>query len=151
MAGCSGGQELDASFPGSPASTEVEPSSTVTFQVHKPQETTGRAAPVSSAPASPSPEATPTEETEKTTSTGLRGSSALATIDEYGRYQFRYGVKAHWVLGKLAQRIETDRWFLKVEADVTKPMRTTQRLRVNVECSAGGTDEAPLVESFISY
>jgi PASTA domain len=113
------------------AGTQVKAGETVTFKVNKPGETA--AAP----PAA-----------EKTTSRGLTATVAQAACDMYGGSQFRYGFKPHWIVGKLAERIENDKRFLKVEADVTNAYNAVAQ--VNVECTVGGTDQAPVVESFIS-
>lgn len=127
------------------AGTEVEAGSTVTFHVHKPaKESTPAIAPTSSGPA-----ADPTPEAEKTTSRGLRAVSAQVACDMYAEREFRYGYDPHWILGKLAEQILDDQWYLKVEADVTNAYNA--EAAVNIECYVGGTDEAPVVESFIWY
>jgi hypothetical protein len=41
-------------------------------------------------------------------------------------------------VGRRATRIENDKWFLKVEADVTNAYNA--EAAVNVECVVGGTD-----------
>jgi hypothetical protein len=127
------------------AGAAVRTGDKVTFQVHKPQKVSTPAA----APASSTPAADPTAEAEKTTSTGLQAVSAEIACDMYGENEFRYGYKPHWLVGRLATRIENDKWFLKVEADVTNAYNA--EAAVNVECVVGGTDDLPVVESFISY
>ncbi|MFC9353253.1 NINE protein [Arthrobacter sp. NPDC057013] len=127
------------------AGTEVRAGDKVTFQVHKPQKVSTPAA----APASPTLAADPTAEAPEATSTGLQAVSAQVACDMYGKNEFRYGFKPHWIVGRLATRIENDKWFLKVEADVTNAYNA--EAAVNVECVVAGTDDLPLVESFISY
>ncbi|WP_354261367.1 NINE protein [Arthrobacter sp. OAP107] len=127
------------------AGTEVRAGDKVTFQVHKPQKVSTPAA----APATSTPAADPTSEAEEATSTGLQAVSAQVACDMYGKNEFRYGYKPHWIVGRLATRIENDKWFLKVEADVTNAYNA--EAAVNIECVVGGTDDLPVVESFISY
>lgn len=85
----------------------------------------------------------------ETTSTGLGGTAAQAACDYHAQQEFPYGVDAHWVLGKLVERIEEDTFFFKVEADVTNSYNATQY--VNIECRVTGSDDNPRVVEFIYY
>ena len=86
---------------------------------------------------------------ELATSTGLTASFAQSACEQYGEYQFPYGFKGHWILGRLAEEIQNDQWFLKVEATVTNEYDADRRL--NVECFVIGTNDAPTVASFNAY
>lgn len=85
----------------------------------------------------------------ETTSTGLGGTAAQAACDYHAQQEFPYGVDAHWVLGKIAERIEDDTFFFKVEAEVTNSYNATQS--VNIECRVSGTNDNPRVVEFIAY
>ena len=88
-------------------------------------------------------------EKEAALSTGLTITYAMAACNERGDQEFRYGYKPHWVLGLLAERIQDDQWFLKVEADVTNASNATALM--NVECYVAGTNESPTVVNFLAY
>lgn len=112
------------------AGSAVEKGSTVTFQVFKPK------AEDSSAGAD-------------ATSLGLGASYAQAACNDRAKSEFPFGYKPHWILGQLAEEIQNDKWFLKVEADVKNAYNAEQSL--NVECTVGGTNDRPVVESFSAY
>lgn len=118
---------VDAQTPA--AGTEAAPGSTVTLTVSKP------------AAAEPAPAAA--------TSTGLTATYAISACQQYGDTNFPYGWDAHWVLGKLAEEIQNDQWFLKVEADVKNAYNAEAKM--NVECFVSGTNDAPVVTSFNAY
>lgn len=86
---------------------------------------------------------------EPVTSTGLTVAYAIGACNERGDREFPYGFKPHWVLGLLADRIQNDQWFLKVEADITNAYKA--KLSMNVECYVTGTNEAPAVVDFLAY
>lgn len=94
-------------------------------------------------------QARPRIEPAAATSSGLTPSSAQAACNRRGGNEFPFGFRGHWIMGKLAEEIVDDRWFLKVEATVTNQFGASQR--VNVECFVGGRDEAPVVETFLAY
>jgi PASTA domain len=83
------------------------------------------------------------------TSTGLTGTYAQAACDWYGEQQFPYGFKGHWILGKLAEEIQNDQWFFKIEATVTNEYKAKRDY--NVECFVTGTNDAPVVTTFNAY
>lgn len=91
----------------------------------------------------------PIDDGEQATSAGLTATPAQAACDARGESEFPYGFDGHWVLGKLAERLEGDRWFFKVEATVTNEFNAERR--INVECFVGGTKDAPVVEKFNAY
>jgi len=113
-------------------------------------EAAGRDDPVDEAEAEaeveqPAPQAEPAN----TTSSGLSPTWAQAACDRQGKAEFPYGFRGHWILGKLAEEIVDDRWFLKVEATVKNEFGAERRM--NVECFVEGTNEAPVVETFLAY
>jgi hypothetical protein len=101
-----------------------------------------------SKPAAPEPTAAPAP-AEASTSTGLTETYAISACQQYGDANFTYGWDAHWVLGKLANEIQADQWFLKVEADVTNAYGADAAM--NVECFVSGTNDAPIVTAFNAY
>lgn len=132
--------EVDRTCPGdepakssAPPST-TGPSTTATATLPSPEET----APPLSVPA------------EYATSQGLTSGYAWSACDMYTEQQFPYGVKLHYLKGKLAERIENDQWFLKAEATITNQFGAEMD-GVNVECYVTGTDDNPVVESSHAY
>jgi len=93
------------------------------------------------------PEKEPTA--QEATSTGLTGTYAQAACDMRGAAEFPFGWDPHWILGKLADEIQDDRWFLKATADVKNEYNAEQE--INFECYVSGTNEAPVVEEFLAY
>lgn len=86
------------------------------------------------------------------TSEGLTATYAQAACDRFADQEFVYGVKMHWITGRLAEEYlaDEDQWFLKVEATVTNAFGAKQS-GVNVECYVTGTNERPEVVDFIYY
>lgn len=83
------------------------------------------------------------------TTSGLTANMAQAACNAYGQQAFPYGWDPHWIIGRLAEEIIDDRWFLKVEADLTNQYNAERSF--DVECFVGGTNEAPIVEQFNAY
>jgi hypothetical protein len=121
------------------AGAEVEPGGIVTLGVIKPESTAASAPPA--APAAPDP--------ALATSTGLTATYAQAACTQYGDQQFPFGFKGHWIMGKLAEEIQNDQWFFKVEATVTNEFNAEREY--NVECFVAGTNDAPTVATFNAY
>jgi PASTA domain len=113
------------------AGTAVKEGATITLNVSKPA--------AAEVPAAPVP----------ATTAGLTGTYAQAACDQYGEQQFPYGFKGHWVLGKLAEEIQNDQWFFKIEATVTNEFDADRDY--NVECFVSGTNDAPIVTAFNAY
>jgi hypothetical protein len=113
------------------AGTAVKAGATITLNVSKPAAAEVPAAPVLA------------------TTGGLTGTYAQAACDQYGEQQFPYGFKGHWVLGKLAEEIQNDQWFFKIEATVTNGFAADRDY--NVECFVAGTKDAPVVTAFNAY
>lgn len=81
----------------------------------------------------------------------IEATEAQAFCDNYATLMFPYGVKMHWVMGKLAEEPrEGGGWFLKVEATVTNEYGAKQS-GVNVECHVSGTNGAPQMDDFLYY
>jgi len=124
------------------AGASVAKGGTVTFNVSKPGAAEAKA---SAEAAAPKEAAKPTK-----TSTGLEATYAISACESYAKDQFPYGVKMHWIVGKLAEEIKDDQWFLKVESDVTNAFNAKEK-GVNVECFVSGTNDAPVVTEFNAY
>lgn len=86
----------------------------------------------------------------KATTLGLEALEAQTACTKYAKEQFPFGVKMHWVLGQLAEEIQGDQWFLKVEATVTNAYGAKEK-GVNVECLVAGTNEVAIVTAFNAY
>jgi len=128
------------------AGASVAKGETVTFNVSKPGAAEAKAsAEAAAAKAAAEKAKTPTE-----TSLGLDSSTASVACDHVGEDQFRYGFKAHWLLGSIAKRIEDDQWFLKATADVTNEYGAKAK-GLTIECRVGGTEDAPVVTEFNAY
>lgn len=83
------------------------------------------------------------------TSAGLTETSAWLACHAYGEATFRYGWDPHSALGMIAHEIVNDHWFFKLEADVTNQYGA--EASGVVECSVGGAEESPVVDSFTFY
>lgn len=86
----------------------------------------------------------------KATDSGLEGLYAQTACDLYAKRAFPYGVKMHWIVGKLAEDIRADEVFMKVEATVTNQYGAKLK-GVNVECYVSGTNDNPKVTDFLYY
>lgn len=109
--------------------TEAEPGATITLTVSK----------------------TPAAPAEATTA-GLTATYAQSACTQAIDAEFPYGADQHWVLGKLAEELQTsdDRWYFKITVDVTNAAGATQD-DVNVECYVSGSNEAPIVAPLVYY
>lgn len=75
----------------------------------------------------------------------------MTACDQHGDQQFPYGYKAHWILGSLANELDTenDEWYFKFTADVTNEYNATRE--TTIECHVTGSNEAPQIVSFLVY
>lgn len=138
---------------GPAAGAAVAEGATVSFNVSKPGAAEAKAskdAAKVAADAKASEEAAKKALEPTETSTGLEALYAQSACETYAKDTFPFGVKMHWVVGKLAERIENDQWFLKVEATVTNAYGAKEK-GVNVECFVGGTNDKPVVNEFNAY
>jgi len=76
--------------------------------------------------------------------------TAKNACDTTADREFPYGVKLHWITGKLAEQKTEVGWFLKVTATVTNMYGAKQK-DVNVECHVSGTNGSPLMDDFLAY
>ena len=83
------------------------------------------------------------------TESGLTNWTAREACEEAGLSEFPYGFDPSWVLGAIAARVEGDAWFLKAEVKVENEHGNERRMEL--ECTVGGTDSAPSVESLYVY
>jgi hypothetical protein len=90
-------------------------------------------------------------EPEVATSGGVTAFDAQIACERYADQEFAYGVRMHWIVGRLAEEYlaEQDQWFLKVEATVTNAFGAKQR--GVVECYVTGSSEHPEVVDFLYY
>lgn len=100
----------------------------------------------------PETEAAGTSTSEEATTGGLTATYAQTACDIAADATFPYGVKMHWMVGKLAERYdpETDEWFFKVTATVTNEYGAKMK-GVNVECYVTGTNDNPQITNFLFY
>ncbi len=81
----------------------------------------------------------------------LSASRAWIAVDDHGEVEFPYGFKLHYMMDKLAEEARTDgTWFLKAGCDVKNAYGTWEKGLV-CEAVVSGTDDSPVVESFIVY
>lgn len=86
---------------------------------------------------------------EDTTESGLTKWAARDACEEVGRTNYPYGFKPSWILGNIAERIEGDAWFLKAEVKIKNEYGAT--LRSTFECTVGGTEKSPEIDSMYVY
>lgn len=79
------------------------------------------------------------------TSTGLTESTAWLACVQQGDAVFRYGWDPHSVMGWITREIVDDRWFFKLEADVTNQFGA--EASGVVECLVSGSEAHPVVEA----
>lgn len=105
----------------------------------------------SSESAEQTPEAAPEEKRPEATTGGLKETWAMTACDQHGDQQFPYGYKAHWILGAIANELDTenDEWYFKFTADVTNEYNATRE--TTIECHVTGSNEAPQIVSFLVY
>jgi hypothetical protein len=125
----------------------------ITGQGNEPATSFAEATPTATSTPSATPSPSITKEAAPpidATSGGLTATTAQVACDNYANQQFPYGYRPHWIVGVLAEEIQNDRWFLKVEADITDEYGAKAK-GVNVECFVSGTAGAPVVDEFNAY
>ena len=86
-----------------------------------------------------------------TTSASLDAAAAWIFADQYGKKEYPYGFKLHWMTGKLAERAEDDNtWFLKATCDVKNAYGTWAK-GLNCEARVTGTNDLAMVIYFVVY
>ncbi len=102
------------------------------------------------APTTSSPVATPTKEAAPdVTSAGLDAGHAGTACDQYGAAMYPYGWQGHLILGRIASEAQGDHYFWKFEAEVTNAYNA--KAAVTVDCTVGGSNDAPQVTGFNVY
>lgn len=90
------------------------------------------------------------EDAAKVTSSGLEAIYAWQAVEDYGKNEYPYGFKLHYIAGKLAEENEGDTWFLKATCDVENAAGNKMK-GMNCEAQVGGTNESPQVAYFNVY
>lgn len=97
----------------------------------------------------PKPKPKPKPE-KKATSGGLTAGMAEVACEHAAEQVFTYGVKVHWLTGSIAERLEKDAWFLKVEI-TPKNEYGTKINGVVMECTVTGSEAKPKILEFDAY
>ncbi|QIK62920.1 hypothetical protein G7068_06685 [Leucobacter viscericola] len=106
--------------------------------------------------APPAKKPTPTKEPgakpvpANSTSGGLTVGMAQIACENAAKESFPYGVKFHWYVGKIAERLENDAWFLKVEI-TPKNEHGTKVNGMVMECTITGSENVPEILAFDVY
>ncbi|WP_192497684.1 PASTA domain-containing protein [Pseudoclavibacter sp. CFCC 13611] len=80
------------------------------------------------------------------TPSGLTFGGASVACTQAGKAQFPYGVKAHWIIGMLDDRVVGDSRVVKATTTIKNAYGTKRKDQV-VECHVSGSDAAPRVDS----
>lgn len=102
----------------------------------------------SALPSAPAATVAPTSAPTDSTASGLQWTWAWTTCEAYGKQQFPYGYDDS-LGGLYAKKIQGDTWWLKYQATIANGYGAKQD--VDVECTVGGSNDAPTVVSFTSY
>lgn len=81
----------------------------------------------------------------------LNSTYAWQAVEKYGKEQYSYGFKLHYIAGILAEEaVDQDTWFLKAYCDVTNGYGTKAK---NLTCEAHvtGTTDNPKIVDFVVY
>ena len=79
----------------------------------------------------------------------LSESTAMVTLEKYGKNMYKYGFKCHWIMGKVTSNKVDGVWFLKVHVTITNMFGAKHK--TIMEGKVSGTDENPNVEYFFVY
>jgi len=87
---------------------------------------------------------------EKTLTDKLDPYYAWTAAQEYGKEQYPYGFKLHYIMGKLAQEpVDENIWFLKATCTVENAYGN--KIDMNCEAQVTGTTNNPVVVDFKVY
>ena len=104
--------------------------------------------PTATPPTTPEAAVAPAPVPTNQTASGLQWLWAWTTCGTYGKQQFPYGY-ADSVGDIYTKQIQGDTWWLKYQATVTNAYGAKRN--IDVECTVGGSNDAPMVVDFISY
>lgn len=90
---------------------------------------------------------TKAKETEAALSSKLSAGYAWTAAADYGKAEYPYGFKLHYMAGQLAQEaVDEDTWYLKATCTVTNEYNATREMEC--EAKVTGTDSNPEVIEF---
>lgn len=98
----------------------------------------------------PKPEPSTPPPSVETTSGGMTAGMAEVACENTAREVFPYGVEVRWFAGMIAERLENDAWFIKVEVTPTTEDGTKVDGMV-MECTVTGSESAPQIVAFDAY
>lgn len=77
-------------------------------------------------------------------------TTAWIAAEQYGKYEYPYGFKLHYIVGRLAEEpADENTWFLKAECTVENAYGN--KLKGTCEAKVTGTTDNPKVVSFYCY
>lgn len=90
------------------------------------------------------------KEMEKTLSSKLESSYAWQAASDYGKNEYPFGFKLHYIKGKLAQEaVDENTWYLKATCTVTNGYNAS--MEMECEAKVTGTNDNPEVIEFNVY
>lgn len=88
--------------------------------------------------------------TRETLENKLSAGAAWDVTEAYGKSQYSYGFKLHYIMGKLAEEaVDENTWFLKASCTVTNEYNA--KLEATCEATVTGTSDNPQITNFIVY
>lgn len=90
------------------------------------------------------------KEMEETLSSKLSATYAWTAAAEYGKNEYPYGFKLHYIKGKLAEKaVDENTWFLKATCTVTNGYNAS--MEMECEAKVTGTNDNPEIIEFNVY
>lgn len=118
--------------------------------VPKPAPTTPRPTQTPTPTPEPEPEPVPTAPAVEATSGGLTSGMGQIACERAAEQVFPYGVQFHWYAGLIAEQLENDAWFFKVQITPRNQNGAEMSGRV-MECTVTGSEAAPQILTFDAY
>ena len=84
-----------------------------------------------------------------TTPSGLEIWDAEVACENRGLQEYPFGFEPHYFIGVIAERVEGDTYFVKVETTLTNEYNAVRESVM--ECVVSGTPDSPSVDSFYIY
>ncbi len=98
----------------------------------------------------PEPEPVPTAPAVEATSGGLTSGMGQIACERAAEQVFPYGIRFHWYAGLIAEQLENDAWFFKVQITPRNENGVEVSGRV-MECTVTGSEAAPQILMFDAY
>ena len=90
------------------------------------------------------------KEMEETLSSKLESSYAWQAASDYGKNEYPFGFKLHYIKGKLAQEaVDENTWYLKATCTVTNGYNAS--MEMECEAKVTGTNDSPEIVEFNVY